>query len=357
MPNKNESMVKNQLTKRQQTVLRLVIEEYVKTAAPVSSKLIIEKYKLKVSSATVRNEMANLEEVGYLMHPHTSAGRIPTELGYRYFVERLMEKVDLSSTEQRMISHQFHQARLDLEHWLRLSAAVLAHTSQNASLVTAPKSAHCNLKHLELISIRENVTLLILVLQGGTVKQQILTLATPADQNELSPLAQQLTQLWSGLDAPGVAASSATMNSSIAVSVADAVLATMRRIDERRSSDIYRDGLLNILHHPEFKQSDGVQQIVRAIEERRIVDQLVAEALQHGGVHIIIGGEGKWEEFSEVGIVLARYGIDDKVIGAMGILGPVRMTYGRAVSIVRYMSRLMSDFMSNLYGNANVSDH
>ncbi len=345
----NKFMTEIHLTERQQIILRLIVEEYVKSAAPISSKSITTDYKLGVSSATVRNEMAALEELGYLMHPHTSAGRVPTELGYRYFVEKLMEKVDLPLIDQRMISHQFHQARLDLDHWLRLSAAVLAHTSQNASLVTAPKSIHCHLKHIELISIRDNTILLILVLQGGTVKQQILTLDSPSDQEELAPLAQRLTDLWRGLDADGVAASTVPLID-IAAKVGKVVVVTMRRADSRRSSDIYRDGLLNILHHPEFKQRDGIQQIIRAIEERRMVDQLVGEALQHGGVQIIIGGQDKWEEFSEIGIVLSRYGIEDKVTGAMGILGPVRMTYGRAVSVVRYMSRLMSNFMSDLYG-------
>jgi heat-inducible transcriptional repressor len=342
-------MADTQLTERQQTVLRLVVEEYVKTATPISSKAILEGYQLGVSSATIRNEMAALEELGYLMHPHTSAGRVPTEQGYRYFVERLMEKVDLPLTEQRMIRHQFHQARLDLDQWLRLSAAVLAHTSRNASLVTAPKSIHCYFKHIELISIQENVVLLILVLEGGTIKQQILALEGPFNQDELSRLARQLTELWAGMDANGLIASTTNL-AGLAAKVGEVIIATMRRVDARRSSDIYRDGLLNILQHPEFKDRDGVQQIIRAIEERRIVDQLVGEALKYGGVQIIIGGQGKWEDLSEVGIVLSTYGIDDQVTGAMGVLGPVRMTYSRAVSVVRYMSRLMSDFMKDLYG-------
>ena len=176
------------LSDRQQAVLRLVIEEYVNSATPISSKTISAGHSMGVSSATIRNEMATLEEMGYLTHPHTSAGRVPTEAGYRYFVQKLMEQIDLPIEEQRMINHQFHQARLELDQWLRLSAAVLAHTSQNASLVTAPKSERCYLKHLELISIQDDVALLILVLQGGLVKQQILTLDTAVDQNELHSL-------------------------------------------------------------------------------------------------------------------------------------------------------------------------
>ena len=343
-------MADDYLSERQQIVLRLVVQEYIRSAVPVSSKTITEDYPIGISSATIRNEMAALEEKGYLMQPHTSAGRIPTEVGYRYFVEKLMEKADLPLDEQRMISHQFHQSRLELDQWLRLSAAVLARTSHNASLVTAPKSEHCYLKHVELISLRDNLVLLILVLQGGTLKQQILTLDNPIDQqDELGPLARQLTDLWVGLDAQGVATTTATLTG-MAATVGEVAVETMRRIDARRSSDIYHDGLLNSLDQPEFRQREGVQQVIPALEERQLVEQLVGEALQHGGVQIIIGGEGKWEELSEVGIVLARYGIDDTVIGAMGVLGPVRMAYGRAVSVVRYMSLLMSDLISDLYG-------
>jgi heat-inducible transcriptional repressor len=342
-------MARDPLSERQQQVLRLVVQEYIKSAMPVSSKSLLITYNLGVSSATVRNDMAALEEAGYLMHPHTSAGRVPTEAGYRYFVEKLMEQVELPNEEQRMISHQFHQARLELDQWLRLSAAVLAHTSHNASLVTAPKSDLCHLKHIELISIRDNIVLLILVLQGGNLKQQILSLNEPLDQDQLTMLARQLTSVWAEKDADGIAVTTATLTHQ-AAQVAEVVVETLKRIDARRSSDIYRDGLLNILSHPEFKDREGIQQIIRALEERQVVEKLVGEALQHGGVQIIIGGEGKWEEFSEVGIVLARYGIEDKVIGAMGVIGPLRMPYSRTVSVVRYMSHLMSNLISDLYG-------
>ncbi len=342
-------MVNTELSERQQIVLRLIIQEYVSSATPVSSKTISSDYNLGVSSATIRNEMAALEEMGYLTHPHTSAGRVPTEAGYRYFVQKLMEQIDLPVEEQRMISHQFHQARLELDQWLRLSAAVLAHATQNASLVTAPKSERCYLKHLELIAIQDDVILVILVLQSSTVKQQILALDQPTEQEDLHSLSRRLTSLWAGLDAVEIIASTA-MLTGLAAKVGEIVSSMMDRIDARRSSDIYHDGLLNILTQPDFKHREGVQQVIRALEERRLVDQLVAKVVQGGGVQIIIGGEGEWDELSEVGIVLGRYGIGDTITGAMGVVGPVRMTYGRAVSIVRYMSQLMSGILSDLYG-------
>ncbi|MGQ9502836.1 MAG: HrcA family transcriptional regulator, partial [Anaerolineae bacterium] len=154
----------DEMTPRCQTILRLVISEYIRTATPVGSKAIRELYHLDVSPATIRNEMAWLEERGYLTHPHTSAGRVPTEKGYRYFVEKLMGESDLPTAERRTISHQFHQTQLDMEQWMRLAAAVLAHRARGAALVTSPRSAPSSLKHVELISIRDTLALLILVL-------------------------------------------------------------------------------------------------------------------------------------------------------------------------------------------------
>ena len=344
-------MSETELSQRCQTVLRLVVSEYINTAAPVSSKMISEGYDLGVSPATIRNEMAELEEQGYLTHPHTSAGRLPTEKGYRYFVEKLMGESRLSLTERRTISHQFHQARLELDQWMRLSAAVLAHSAQSASLVTAPKSSRCEVKHLELISIQDDIALLILVLQEGTVKQQILTLDAPMSQDDLAPIAHRLTDLWSGCDQMAVTATLDVLMD-FEQQIADVVLDTMCRLDARTSSEVYRDGLLNVLDQPEFTNSENAQQIVRALEERQFVDGMVSDVMRRGGLQIIIGGEGRWEELSEVSVVVARYGIRDQVTGALGVLGPVRMQYGRAVSVVRYVSQLMSDLIGDLYGQS-----
>lgn len=339
----------DEMTPRCQTILRLVIGEYIRTAAPVGSKAIRELYHLDISPATIRNEMAWLEEHGYLTHPHTSAGRVPTEKGYRYFVEKLMGESDLSPAERRTISHQFHQAQLDIEQWMRLAAAVLAHRARGAALVTSPKSAPSRLKHLELISIRDTLALLILVLYAGVVKQQVLPLSVPMTQDELSRIAAMLSHRWEGLNEATIAATLPGL-SEFEHRVGDAVCEMMRRLDARHATEIYRDGLLNLLSQPEFVHSASAQQIVRLLEERQIIDALVSEVLQRGGLQIIIGGEGRWQDLAEVSLVLARYGVENQVAGALGVLGPLRMRYDRAVSVVRFVAQLMSDLVSNLYG-------
>jgi heat-inducible transcriptional repressor len=337
-----------ELTDRRQAVLGLVVRQHIATATPVGSKTIVEQYGLGISSATIRNEMAYLEEQGYLSHPYTSAGRMPTEKGYRYFVERLMGEVELPLAEQRTIRHQFHQARLDLEQWMRLAAAVLARAAHSTSLVAAPTVAQCRFKHLELIAAHGYRLLLVLVLRGGMVKQQMLTLTHPVAQEELNQVANHLNDLLASLSAYQIVASSYQL-APLEEQIANLVIEIMEETEARSSGEIYRDGLLNIFRQPEFSEIENVRPIIRVLEEQSLLEAILAEVLNSSGIRVIIGGEGRWDELSECSIVLAPYGEAGRAVGALGILGPMRMRYGRAISTVRYVADLLSDLIYDLY--------
>ncbi len=340
----------SELTPRQQAILGLVIREYVGSTHPISSKMLLEQYDLGVSSATVRNEMARLEELGYLTHPHTSAGRVPTDMGYRFFVERLLGDVTLPVTEQRMIVHQFHQARLDLSQWMRLAATTLTRTARNASLVTAPQAERSRFKHVEMISTQGKLVLLILVLHGGNVQQQMLDLAEPLTQLELSQSADLLNQVCSGLSATQIRARAHGLPT-FEAEICDLVLEMMDRCDSRVTGEVYRDGLTEMLRQPEFTDAGTSQGVLRLLEERSFLDHFLTETLSPtvGGVQVIIGGEGRWEELSSCSMVLARYGVPGFATGALGVLGPTRMPYGRAISAVRLVAELMSDLVYEMY--------
>jgi heat-inducible transcriptional repressor len=337
-----------ELTDRRQAVLGLVVRQYITTAIPVGSKTIVEQYGLGVSSATIRNEMAYLEEQGYLTHPHTSAGRVPTEKGYRYFVERLMGEAELPLAEQRTIRHQFHQARLDLEQWMRLAAAVLARTAHSTSLIAAPAVAQCRFKHLELIAAHGSRLLLVLVLRGGIIKQQMLTLTHPVAQEELNQLANRLNDLFTGLSVDQIAVSIYQWMP-LEEQIANLVVEMMEKAETCSSGEIYRDGLMNIFRQPEFREIENVQPIIRILEEQSLLEAILAEVLSSSGVQVIIGGEGRWDELSECSVVLAPYGEVGRAVGALGVLGPMRMRYGRAISTVRYVADLLSDLIYDLY--------
>src|SRR5437870_4848465 len=180
------------LSDRRQRLLRFIIDEYVTTAQPVGSNALVEKYGLPVSAATIRNEMAALEDEGYIAQPHTSAGRVPTDLGYRYYVEALMREERVPDDLRQMIRHQFHQAARELEEWARLSAAILAGRLQNAAIVTTPRSPEPRLRWLELVSVHDYLALLVVVLEEARVLQQTLALDRPFSQEELTGIARKI---------------------------------------------------------------------------------------------------------------------------------------------------------------------
>ena len=187
-----------ELTDRQKNILTLVIHEYIRSAEPVGSKHIVENYRLDLSSATVRNELAELTEQGYLRQPHTSAGRVPTEEGYRYFVGRLMNETHLPEDTRRTISHQFYQMPNDVNQWMKLAASVLASQSKGASLVTAPHPQQAHFKHLELVSTHGRQVLAVMVVEGGAIHQTLLTLEEPASQESLSSMATKFNDICLG---------------------------------------------------------------------------------------------------------------------------------------------------------------
>jgi heat-inducible transcriptional repressor len=337
-----------EMTERRQAVLAMVVREYIDTARSVGSKTIVKRYGLEISPATVRNEMAYLEEAGYLTHFHTSAGRVPTEEGYRYFVERLMDEAELPLAEQRTIRHQFHQVRMELDQWVRLAAAVLARTAHSAALVTTPHTTCCHLKHLELISIKGTTVLLLLILQEGRVRQQVFTLTQPVSQTILGRTANRLNELFQNLSADQIAHCLPGLTA-LERQVAELLLDLMAQSERRSYSDIYRDGLLNILRQPEFTTAENVRQVINVLESRDFMERVMAEALSMSGVQVIIGGEGLWDELADYSMVLARYGVVGHAVGTLGVLGPMRMPYQRAISTVRYVADLLSDFITELY--------
>ncbi|MCS6841002.1 MAG: heat-inducible transcriptional repressor HrcA [Roseiflexus sp.] len=349
------------LTDRRRLILKLAIQEFIESSQPVASELLVRKYKLNVSPATVRNELAALEELGYLTHLHTSAGRVPTDAGYRYFVENLIDRTPLSATEQRTIRHQFYQVRSELDQWIQLAGAVLARTAQNASVVTPPRAQQARLKHLELISIHDTTALMVLVLHDGTIRQQTLTLDMALSQEELSRRAARINERCA--DAPverieeflkQERAQEPPAGDALVCQVLDLVVKAMHQFNEHLNSDIHSDGLIEILNQPEFSRIERVRRMVEILHSRRALGALIPRALASSGVQVVIGGEHSYDEMREYSVVLSRYG-GGEIVGVLGVIGPTRMAYPRAISAVRYISAVMSDLLAELYGVESAS--
>lgn len=331
-----------QLTERQERILAMVVRTFIETGKPVGSRALVEHFGLDFSSATVRNDFAALGELGYVAQLHTSAGRIPTERGYRYFVQKLLGEFHLPLHERQMIRHQFHQARLELEQWMRLSAAILARTSGSASFVTAPQVRANRFKHIQLIATQGRLVLMVLVLHGGEVKQQMLTLAEPLPQTRLSAAADRLNPLFLDLDSEEIAARAAGAGlDRLESDITTLLLDTLRLADNRPISDVYRDGLVNIL------DDEGTRHAIRLLEERTLLASVLAEQEAQGGegVQVVIGGDGRWEELRDCTMILSRYGVTDSFSGTLAVVGPTRMPYDRNVATVRFVADLMSGFV------------
>jgi heat-inducible transcriptional repressor len=340
------------LTERQKMLLMLVVRDYIESAQPIGSQHLVERYRLEMSSATVRNEMLALTELGYLRQPHTSAGRVPSEDGYRYFVSHLMHQAaDLPETVQHTISHQFYQARPEVEQWMTLAASVLAHQSQAVSLVTAPHAEKARLKHVELISTQGRQVLMVLVMLGGEVSQQILTLAEPVTQVRLSEAANHINQATQGRSVDEIGALPARADA-LEADIFTLIFQDMRRADGRTGGELYYDGLTNVLAEPEFNATDEARRTLRLFEERSTLQDLLSRTMQNsgvGGIQVLIGGESAWEELRQCSMVLARYGVPGQITGTLGVLGPMRMSYNRTIPTVRYIAGLLSDLVTDTF--------
>src|SRR3990172_4059177 len=257
------------LTERQARVLELVIGEYVETASPVGSQHIQTRYRLDVSSATIRNDMAELEDAGYLSHPHTSSGRVPTEKGYRPYVESLMREEELPWEAQQTIRHQFHQVERGQEGWVHLAASVLAQAVENAAVVTAPRTAASRIRHLELVSLQERTALLVLVLDQVQLRQQLLTLDEPSTQEELSAMAGRLNSRFAGRSLRELAGGQAELTAAERQGM-DVGAAMVRAVDEGVSDETHLKGLRHILSQPEFSASDRALALLEVLDERTL---------------------------------------------------------------------------------------
>jgi len=348
-------MAEMRLSERQERILRLLVREYIATMRAIGSKTVVERGGFDFSSATVRNDMAALERFGYIQQAHASGGRTPTDAGYRYYVERLMDQPTLSTNEQMLIRHQFHQVEMHLDEWVKLAASVLARVAGNISVVTTPRARLPKVKHIELIPVQEHTALLVLVTREGAVRQTMVRLPGSADQPTLRTLADDISVRLGNLSRMEVLNAADEM-SGIDRLVADEAARMLRNLEEEMSAEVVHDGLGNVLQQPEFGEQERAGRLVELLRGGALLGALLPQLLvasEESGhvnrVQVIIGAENQWDALHDFGIVLATYGNPGEVTGLVGVLGPTRMYYERTISSVRYVSQVLSDLLTELY--------
>jgi heat-inducible transcriptional repressor len=336
------------LSPRAEIILKSIIKWYIERAIPVSSQNLVHDYGLGVSSATVRNEMAFLELEGYIIRPHTSAGSIPSDKGYRYYVASL-EHTALPVSEQRMISHLFHQVESRMDEWLSLAAATASRLAQNTAVITVPKLADCQFRHMELVSIQERTALMVVVLRGARIKQQLLTLENATTQDELTTIANKLNQMCMGLTASEIKAK-ALKSSPFEEQITDNLVKIMQIEDEQGYNQSYLEGLHFLLQYPEFAHNERILGIIELLEHKAMLGSLLPEDQGGDEVQVVIGSENKIEVAQDCSLVIGQYGLPHEASGMIVVVGPTRMAYPRVISTVSYLSLVLSGLVGELYG-------
>ncbi len=336
------------LSARAGTILNSIVGQYIARTVPVPSQIIASDPELEVSPATVRNEMAYLEQEGYLIRPHTSAGCIPSDKGYRYYVES-MENVTLPPAEQRLISHVFHQAEKEVEAWLHLTASLLARLAQNVAVVSLPKSADCKLKHMELLALQDSLALAVVVLPGARVKQKLITFDQAVFQPTLTAISNKLNTAYSGLTSQQISAKEIEL-SPLEKQVTDHLIEIMQAEDRQEYEESYLEGWHFMLNQPEFAHSDSMRTLMELLEQRSLLKVIVPTKLSQRAVHVIIGKENKAKAIQNCSVVISQYGLPDEATGTIGVVGPTRMPYSHTIPTVHYLSSVLSELVAGLYG-------
>lgn len=337
------------LTERRARILGYIVDEYVRSAQPVASETVARKYSLAVSPATIRNEMMRLDQEGYIFQPHPSAGRLPSDKGYRFYVEALMVEEEPTPSLRETILHQFHQVARELEEWSHLAAVILAHYLGSVSMVTLPHSHRPRLRWLDLVKVSDLRVLLIIVLQEARVRQETLPLPQPLTQDDLSAIAGKLNALLVGLTAAEIRQRGVEL-SRLEGEVVKAAVHLLESTQEASLAPAFLEGLRNLLQQPEFAHGQGLLELLDILEERNLSRAIPFATIPQEGVAIIIGGEHPEEAMRQCSLVLTRYGGHRDQEGILGIVGPTRLRYPRAVPMVRYMASLMDDLMEAQLG-------
>lgn len=337
------------LNTRRQALLEIIVSDYIETAAPVSSQQLARRYELRVSPATIRNDMAELEEMGYISRPHTSAGGVPSDPGYRFFVERAGQRNRLPRRFQEHVRDAIDFDEADPAAWARSAARVLASAVHNLAIATTVKRAVARVKQVQIVHLHDREALLVVVMQDAQLRQRIIHLDSDTTQDELTQVANRLNRLIEGMSAAELRTlwDSGFSGGNIIIA---ALMETVRILsDEERKEtrERYLNGLSHMLSQPEFQSGRSAQDAAGVLDDDSIT-RLLDDSPRPAEVRVVIGQESHDEQLRPYSVVYATYGAPDGATGVIGAMGPTRMDYTRAMSSVRYLAAFLSELVQAL---------
>lgn len=340
-----------QITERMKQILRMVVEDYTLTGEPVGSRTIARKSSLNLSPATIRNIMADLEEAGLLAQPHTSAGRVPTVKGLRFYVDYILDVVELSPEERRFIRSQYEGRQVEPADLFRETSRILSSSSHYLGVVWAPRLSVVMLQHIEFVKLKKHLVLVILVSTTGMVHNRLIEIEDDFTQAELDHFSDYLNGFVAGR--PLHLVRETLLEQMKADKTAyDHLLDQALKLGEKAfafpdETDIFIEGRGNILKEPEFASISRMTDLFRAFEEKATMVKLLDKVMNPKGVQIAIGSENEVQEMEECSLVVSTYGYRGEVLGALGVIGPRRMNYSRVIPIVDYTARVLSEILEH----------
>lgn len=333
---------------RKQAILRAVVNEFTTNAVPVGSQALQSRYFVNLSSATIRSELADLTDRGYLAQPHTSAGRVPTDSGYRYFVDFLMDLEPIPDRVRGFIEEGLREAPADVQGMVERIAMTVASVTQNASVASAPQGAFARIKHLDLVSLEPREVLLILLLEGNLLRQQVINVTVNVTQVQLTRLAARMNSLLGGRSSDEARRRYDATPLGLEKEMLGRVIAVLDLYEKGGESLVVHDGVRNLLRQPEFAETARLHQVLEVLEETRYLTDLLRQLIADSDLQIVIGSENTSSQLQGCTVVLTTYGPSDRLKGVLGVIGPTRMAYSQTVARLQAVARRASDRMAEL---------
>lgn len=337
------------LDERKYLILQAIIDDYITTAMPVGSRTISRKSGVGFSPATIRNEMSDLEELGYLDQPHTSAGRIPSVKAYRLYVDHLMKSAKLSNDEREQMHEHLNHRSEQVESVIRSAASMLSDATHYTSVIVAPKLRTLRIKHVQLVPVAERTALMIIVTNAGIVKDAVLHIPEGLDADHLYAISKMITDRLADKPLEAVRQSFSELLRDAEINrklLGEALTVIERKLEQEDSSDVVVGGSSNLLNYPEYSDVEKARNFLSVLESKDTLRKLVG---RDGGMEVTIriGPENGVPELADCSIVTAHYRVGDTSSGTLGIIGPTRMNYNRVISVLDFMGCALSEVLSD----------
>jgi len=344
------------LSERKLRILQAIISDFIGSAEPVGSRTLSKKFDLGISPATIRNEMSDLEELGYLTHPHTSAGRVPSEKAYRLYVNGLMEKYELTEAEKNAIADELYENVTELEKTVQHAAKILSEITNLTSFALTPKQDEDTLKYLNLLPVDDSTVILMIVSHSGKVSNTALKMKIPYTEEALQLLSKSMTYYYRGKTLSEVLTldiieSFQSDIEALSLLAADVMPNFMRTLEDMLNVNLYMDGLTNIFSIPEYNDIDKAKMFLEMINKKD--DFARALINRANGVIITIGNENSDDIMRDCSLITATYHVDGKLAGKIGVIGPTRMKYGEVTSVIEFLTDNISNAFKIPEGGKN----